>query len=78
MTLSKIEYIPLRSAYLCPDCNTIGNCATQCPACASRMLMGLSAILDREETAEIAPLSVMPSVSSEHQVSSAHRVTMAA
>jgi coenzyme F420-reducing hydrogenase gamma subunit len=61
MAYSNMDYIPLRSAYLCPDCNTIGNCATQCPACASRALMGLSAILDREVEQESKPLAQMPS-----------------
>lgn len=43
-----LQYIPLCSAYLCPDCNTIGNSAKQCPACASEVLMNLSGVLDRQ------------------------------
>ena len=41
-------HIPLSSAYLCQDCNSIGNNARQCPACASEVLMGLSGVLNRE------------------------------
>jgi|SRR5579863_2334268 len=41
-------HIPLGSAYLCQDCNSIGNCARQCPACASEVLMSLAGVLDRE------------------------------
>ena len=41
-------HIPLTSAYLCQDCNSIGNCARQCPACASEVLMSLSGVLNRE------------------------------
>jgi ferredoxin len=42
-----MQHIPLQTAYLCQDCNSIGNCATQCPACASTVLMSLSSVLDR-------------------------------
>ena len=39
--------IPLGSAYLCPDCNSISNSARRCPACASEVLMSLAGVLDR-------------------------------
>ena len=42
-----LQHFPLTSAYLCQDCNSIGNNANQCPACASEVLMSLSAILNR-------------------------------
>ena len=42
-----LQHFPLSSAYLCQDCNSIGNNANQCPACASEVLMSLSAILNR-------------------------------
>jgi hypothetical protein len=42
-------HIPLTSAYLCQDCNCIGNCSRQCPACASAALMNLAGVLDRSE-----------------------------
>jgi len=48
-----LQHFPLASAYLCQDCNAIGNNANQCPACASEVLMSLSAILNREETATV-------------------------
>jgi ferredoxin len=48
MTHCNMQHIPLSSAYLCQDCNSVGNCARQCPACASSVLMNLSGVLDRE------------------------------
>jgi len=48
MTHCAMQHIPLSSAYLCQDCNSVGNCARQCPACASYVLMSLSGVLDRE------------------------------
>jgi hypothetical protein len=47
MPLNAMQYFPLGSAYLCQDCNCIGNCAKQCPACASTALLGLAVVLDR-------------------------------
>lgn len=44
-----IQHIRLQDAYLCQDCDCVGNCATQCPACASAALLCLSAVLNREE-----------------------------
>lgn len=41
-------HFPLTSAYLCPDCNSVGNSAMQCPACASTVLLNLSTVLDRK------------------------------
>jgi hypothetical protein len=52
MIYSTLQHIPLRSAYLCQDCNSIGNCAMQCPACASSVLMNLSGVLNREAAME--------------------------
>jgi hypothetical protein len=57
-----LEHIPLRSAYLCQDCDSIGNSAVRCPACASEVLLGLSAVLDREVVAERKSLAQMPPV----------------
>ena len=48
MTFVAMQHMPLTSAYLCQDCNCIGNCAQQCPACASEALMGLAGVLDRK------------------------------
>jgi hypothetical protein len=48
LSIPTLQHIPLASAYLCQDCNSIGNCSRQCPACASEVLLGLSAVLNRE------------------------------
>ncbi len=55
MPLPSLQHIPLASAYLCQDCNSIGNCARQCPACASEVLMSLSGVLNREVDAIAQP-----------------------
>ena len=47
MKFSKLQHIPLASAYLCPNCSSIGNNAKQCPACASPFLLSLAHVLDR-------------------------------
>jgi hypothetical protein len=49
MTFVTMQHMPLSSAYLCQDCDCIGNNAKQCPACASAVLMGLASVLDREQ-----------------------------
>jgi hypothetical protein len=56
MTYLSMQHMPLSNAYLCQDCNCVGNCAKQCPACASEALMGLDTILTRkaEERTQIA------------------------
>jgi hypothetical protein len=54
MTYPMMSYIPLKFAYLCPNCNCVGNCAAQCPACASAALMSLASVLDRDEGLESA------------------------
>jgi len=46
-----LQHIPLKSAYLCQDCDCVGNSATHCPACASTALMNLAAVLNRDEAA---------------------------
>jgi len=52
MTFISMQHMPLMRAYLCQDCNCIGNCADQCPACASRALIGLASVLNREQKDE--------------------------
>jgi len=47
LTYPMMEHFPLTSAYLCPDCNCVSNCAVQCPACASQVMMSLAGVLDR-------------------------------
>ena len=49
MTSPMLQHIPLKSAYLCQDCDCVGNSATHCPACASTALMNLAAVLNRNE-----------------------------
>ena len=48
MKVTNMQHFPLASSYLCPDCNCIGNCSKQCPACASPVLLALANVLDRE------------------------------
>lgn len=55
MTPEMPLHIPLGSAYLCQDCNCVSNCAKRCPACASEVLMGLAAVLNRETEASEQP-----------------------
>jgi excinuclease ABC subunit A len=50
MTSPMLQYIPLTSAYLCQDCDCVGNSATHCPACASTALLGLACVLNRDES----------------------------
>ncbi len=49
MSLQTLQHVPLISAYLCPDCNAIGNSSMQCPACASEVLLSLAAVLNRQQ-----------------------------
>lgn len=45
-------HIPLASAFLCQDCQEIGNDPLVCPACASTVLLPLAGVLDRETPTE--------------------------
>ncbi len=60
MKLTAMQHIPLACAYLCPDCNCIGNCAEQCPLCASSVLLGLASVLDREPEDESMQNTCVP------------------
>jgi DNA-directed RNA polymerase subunit RPC12/RpoP len=65
MTYLKMQHIPIGSAYLCADCNAIGNNSTRCPACASTVLMNLAGVLDRSVEAEqIMPYTYPTAVAS--------------
>lgn len=66
MTAPMLQHIPLRAAYLCQDCDSIGNSAVRCPACASEVLLGLSAVLDREVVVERKPVAHMPPIAYTH------------
>jgi hypothetical protein len=46
-------HFPLAAAYLCQDCNSVSNCAMQCPACASTVLLNLATVLNREVEAVV-------------------------
>jgi len=47
MRIFSMQHMPLANAYLCQDCSCVGNCAEQCPACASEALMALAKVLNR-------------------------------
>jgi len=59
MTMDALQHIPLTQAYLCLDCNEIGNSAMRCPACASQVLLSLAGIFDRKEIAEPLAANVL-------------------
>jgi rRNA maturation endonuclease Nob1 len=47
--------LPLRSAVLCVDCNTVSSApGNSCPACGSPSLMSLSAVLDRKPAKSVS------------------------
>ncbi len=51
------QYIPLTSAYLCQDCDCVGNSASHCPACASSALLNLACVLNRNEIEAEIPMT---------------------
>jgi hypothetical protein len=57
-----MNHIPLKTAYLCQDCDAVGNNAMQCPACASQVLMGLAGVFDRKEDKKEDSLFLFPAV----------------
>jgi hypothetical protein len=49
-------HVNLRNAYLCADCDTIGDSPEQCPACASRLgILPLITVLNRTQNAILIP-----------------------
>jgi hypothetical protein len=49
-------HINLRDAYLCPDCDAIGDSSERCPACANRSgLLPLVSVLNRTQKATVLP-----------------------
>lgn len=62
MTCDTRQYIPLTRAYLCQDCDCVGNSSVQCPACASGVLMGLAGVLDRKVEVLGAKLLLFPAL----------------
>jgi hypothetical protein len=57
--MSFLQHMPLSAAYLCQDCNCIGNCSEQCPACASAALIGLAGVLNRKQVEEAPQMNRM-------------------
>ena len=49
MTLCDYISLPLAEAYLCINCDAVGNSAIRCPACASETLLPLAGVLNRED-----------------------------
>jgi hypothetical protein len=62
MTFDATQYIPLTEAYLCQDCDSVGNNSRQCPACASEVLMCLASVFDRKEAIEEAGVLRFPAL----------------
>jgi hypothetical protein len=62
-----MNHIPLNSAYLCQDCNAVGNSSIRCPACASEVLMGLAGVFDREEESRRENLFLAPALEARMQ-----------
>ena len=60
MTFDAQQYIPLAGAYLCQDCDSVGNSAMQCPACASQVVMSLAGVLDRGAAPRREPVPAYP------------------
>ena len=56
--MTKHSMIPLNHAVLCLDCNCISDANRDCPACSSRALMNVSAILDRPASSATPRLHV--------------------
>ena len=44
-----IVAFPLNVAYLCVNCNCIGNRSDECPVCTGHQLLALQKILDRPD-----------------------------
>ena len=62
MDSAMMSHFPLNSAYLCQDCDTVGNSAAQCPACASQALMGLAVVFGRKEGIVDSNLFLVPAL----------------
>jgi len=60
MIPAKLIHFPLNRAYLCQDCNAVGNDPAHCPACASKALMGLALVLDRVDAMQARKLPLFP------------------
>jgi hypothetical protein len=67
MTFDVMNHIPLKSAYLCQDCDAVGNSSMRCPACASEVLLGLAGVFDREEASRESSFLLIPARDSRMQ-----------
>lgn len=47
MAVDPLHAFPLDTAFLCLDCDAVGNCSTRCPACASEHVARLDTWLNR-------------------------------
>jgi primosomal protein N' len=62
LTSNARQFIPLARAYLCQDCDSVGNNAMHCPSCSSQVLMGLAGVLDRKGKKEVSNLCLFPTL----------------
>jgi DNA-directed RNA polymerase subunit RPC12/RpoP len=62
MTRSAQQHMPLTSAYLCQDCESVGNSSMRCPACSSTILMCLATVLDRQTGVQAAKVLQFPAL----------------
>lgn len=46
-TARELTFIDLAEAYLCTDCEALGNCAMQCPRCQSTALIAVTRAIPR-------------------------------
>lgn len=42
-----LQHFHVSQAYICVDCDHVGNSANQCPSCASESLVSVSAVVNR-------------------------------
>jgi hypothetical protein len=46
------QHFPLSKAYLCENCQCVGNRSESCACCGSRSILSLGSILNRETVSE--------------------------
>ena len=74
MTSPSMQHIALASAYLCPNCNSIGNWSVRCPACASSALLSLATILDRKTTSSTGVVREFNQATNTHRLEPLRRI----
>lgn len=68
--MTELHYFQLKAAFLCLDCDCVGNSACYCPVCCSTSLLSLAKLLNRaQEIAQdatpsdsLAPRSVQEAI----------------